>query len=63
MRLLTQSIRNHVCLARMIVHLKIIILDQLKSPSLPHIQYRLGKDILETLMISVNIAQITVDGP
>jgi hypothetical protein len=55
----TQRIRNHVCLARMVVHLKIIIFNQLKPPSLSHVQFRLSEDVLETLMISVDIAQIT----
>ena len=38
------------------MYLKIIIFDQLKPPSLPHVQLRLGKDILETLIICVDIA-------
>ena len=59
LRFPTQGIRNHVCLARMVVHLKIIIFNQLKPPSLLHVKFRLSEDVLETLMISVAIAQIT----
>jgi len=58
-RFLTQGIRNHVCLARMVVHLKIIIFNQLKPPSLSLVQFRLGEDVLEAFMISVDIAQIS----
>ena len=58
-RLPTHGIRNYVCLARVVVHLKIIIFNQLKPPSLLHVQLRLCEDVLETLMISVDIAQIT----
>ena len=43
----------------MVVHLKIIIFNQLKPPSLWNVQFRLGEDVLETLMIGVNIAQIS----
>jgi hypothetical protein len=32
--------------------------NQLKPPSLPHVQLRLSEDVLETLMVSVDIAQI-----
>ena len=59
MRLPTQSIRNHVCLARLIVHLQIVILDQFQPSSLPHIQFRLGENILETLVIGVDMENIT----
>ena len=34
-------------------------LYQLKPPSLPHVQFRLSEDVLETLMVSVDITQIT----
>ena len=53
-----QGISNYVCLARMIVHLEVIILDQLEPSSLTHIQLRLSEDVLKTFMISVDIAHI-----
>ena len=58
-RFSTQGIRNHVGLARMVVHLEIIIFNPLKPPLLSHIQFRLSEDVLETLMIGVDVAQIT----
>ena len=41
------------------MHLKIIIFNQLKPPLLSHVQFRLSEDVLETLMIGVDITQIT----
>ena len=58
MRFPAQGIRNDVCLARMIMHLKVIILDQLEPSSLMHIQLWLSEDVLKTFMISVDIAHI-----
>ena len=58
MRSPTQGIRYDVCLARVIVHLEVIILDQLKPSSLTHIQLWLSEDVLETFMISVDVAHI-----
>ena len=58
MRFPTQGIRNDVCLARMIVHLEVIILDQLKPSSLTHIQLRLSEEVLKTFMINVDVAHI-----
>ena len=42
----------------MIVHLEVMILDQLKPSSLMHIQLRLSEDVLKTLMISVDVSHI-----
>jgi hypothetical protein len=58
MRLTTKSIGNHICLARMIVHLEIIIFNQLNPSSLTHIQLGLGEDIFEAFMVSIDIANI-----
>ena len=58
MRFPAQSIRNDVCLAWMIVHLEVVILDQLEPSSLMHIQLRLSEDVLKTFMISVDVACI-----
>jgi len=58
MRFPAQGIRNNICLARMIVHLEVIILDQLEPSSLTHIQLRLSEDVLKTFMISVDVAHI-----
>ena len=56
MRFPAQGIHDDVCLARVIVHLEVIILDQLEPSSLTHIQLRLSEDVLETFMISVDVA-------
>ena len=58
MRFPAQGIRNNICLGRMIVHLEVIILDQLEPSSLTHIQLRLSEDVLKTFMISVDVAHI-----
>ena len=58
MRFPAQGIRNYVCLAWMIVHLEVVILDQLEPSSLTHIQLRLSEDVLKTFMISVDVAHI-----
>ena len=58
MRFPAHGIRNDVCLARMIVHLEVIILDQLEPSSLAHIQLRLSEDVLKTFMISLDVAHI-----
>ena len=58
MRFPAQGIRNYVCLAWMIVHLEVVILDQLEPSSLMHIQLRLSEDVLKTFMISVDVAHI-----
>ena len=41
-----------------IVHLKVIIFDQLEPSSLTHIQLRLSEDVLKTFMISIDVAHI-----
>jgi hypothetical protein len=45
--LATQRIRNHICLAQVIMHFYFIVFDQLEPSSLPDIQIRLGKDIVK----------------
>jgi hypothetical protein len=60
MGLMAQSIGNNVRLARMIVNLEIIIFDHLKPSSLMHVQLRLGEDIFEALMVSIDIAHIAL---
>jgi hypothetical protein len=55
---MAQSIGNHICLAGMIVHLEIIIFNQLKPSFLMHIQLGLSEDIFEAFMVSIDIANI-----
>jgi hypothetical protein len=54
-----QGIGNYICLARMIMDFQLIILNQFLPSLLPHVQVRLGEKILQTLMISVDMHQIT----
>jgi hypothetical protein len=49
-----QGICNHIHLIGMIVNLKIIVLDQLQSSPLPHVQIILSEKYLK-LLWSVNI--------
>ena len=42
----------------MIMDFQIIVLDQFKPSSLPHVNIGLSEDILETLVISINITMI-----
>jgi hypothetical protein len=55
----TQGICNHVCLTGLIVNLKIIVLDQLQSSSLSHVQIRLSEKVLQPLVISEDMSHIS----
>jgi hypothetical protein len=57
--LAAKRICNHISFAGMIMDFQIIILDQFQPSSLPHIQIRLSENILETLVVSADIAVIT----
>ena len=41
------------------MHFNVIILDQFKPSTLPHIEIRLSENILEALVISIDVAMIT----
>jgi hypothetical protein len=45
MLLLTQGIRNQICLARMIVNLQVIVFDELQLTALPQVEILLSEDI------------------
>jgi hypothetical protein len=57
----TKSISNHIGLFRVILNCKVIILYQLKSSTLSHIQLLLCENIFETLMISIDITNLTIE--
>jgi hypothetical protein len=42
----------------MIVNLQLIVLDQFKPSSLPHIEISLSEDVLEAFVIGIDIAMI-----
>jgi hypothetical protein len=54
----TQDICNHVYLTGVIMNLKIIVLDQLQSYSLPHVQIRLSEKVLQALVINDDMSHI-----
>jgi hypothetical protein len=56
--LAAQGICNHIRLTRIIVNLKIIVLDPLQPSSLPHIQIRLSEKILQALVVGEDISHI-----
>jgi hypothetical protein len=56
--LAAQGIRNHIHLTKMIVNLKIIVLDQLEPSSLPHVQISLGENVLQSLVINEDMSHI-----
>jgi hypothetical protein len=57
--LATQCIGYNVCLAGVVVDAQIVVLDQLQPSPLPQVQLRLGEDILQALVISINVALVT----
>jgi hypothetical protein len=56
--LATQGIHNLICLTRMIVNLKIIVLNQLQPSSLPHVQIGLSEKVLQALVVSEDMSHI-----
>jgi hypothetical protein len=56
--LVTQRIHNAVCLTRVIVNFQLVVLDQLEPPSLPHIQFWLGEDVLQAFVVRVDMNHI-----
>jgi hypothetical protein len=56
--LAAQGIRNHIRLTRMIVNLKIIVLDQLQPSSLLHVQISLSEKVLQALVVSEDMSNI-----
>jgi hypothetical protein len=53
-----QGIRNHIRLTGVIMNLKIIVLDQLKSSSLMHVQISLSENVLQSLMVDEDMNHI-----
>jgi hypothetical protein len=42
-----------------VVNAQVVVLDQLQPSPLPQVQLRLGADILQALVISINVALVT----
>jgi hypothetical protein len=51
MSFVAQGIRNHIRLIRVIMNLKIIVLDQLQPSSLTHVQISLRENVRQALMV------------
>jgi hypothetical protein len=56
--LTTQRVCNDVCLFRVIVNFQLVVLDQLKPSSLPHVQIWLGKDVLQAFVVCIDMNHI-----
>jgi hypothetical protein len=56
MFLSTQGIFNQIFLPRIVMDLQVIILDGFQPTALPKVKIFLGKDILQALMISIDLA-------
>jgi hypothetical protein len=56
--LATQSIGYNVGLSWVIIDSNVIILNQLEPSALPQIQINLGKNVLETLVVTVNLTSM-----
>jgi hypothetical protein len=55
---MTQRIHNNVCLTRVMVNFQLVVFDQLEPPSLPHIQIKLGIDVLKAFVVRVYMSHI-----
>jgi hypothetical protein len=56
--LATQCVCNHIRLSWVTMHFQLIVLDQFYPSSLPHIQIWLGKDILQTFLVCIDVNHI-----
>src|ERR1043165_4544391 len=59
MALTAQRICNNICFARMILHIQVIVLNQLQPSALPEVQLPLDEDVLQTFMIREYITTVT----
>jgi hypothetical protein len=58
MSFVAQGIRNHIHLTRVIMNLKIIVLDQLQPSSLMHVQINPSEDVLQALVVGEDMNHI-----
>jgi hypothetical protein len=56
--LVTQRVRNNVCLTWVVVNFQLVVLDQLEPPSLPRIQIWFGKDVLQAFVVRINMNHV-----
>jgi hypothetical protein len=55
---MTQRVCNDISLSRVIVDFQLIVLDQLEPSLLPHVQIRLGKDVLQAFVVRIDMNHI-----
>src|SRR3954464_14713265 len=57
--LTAQRICNNICFTRMILHIQVIVLNQLQPSALPEVLLPLSENVLQTLMISEYVIAVT----
>jgi hypothetical protein len=57
---MTQRVCNDICISRVIVDFQLIVLDQLEPSLLPHVQIRLGKDVLQAFVVHIDSVTTSV---
>jgi hypothetical protein len=55
---MTQRVRNDICLSQVVVNFQLIVFDQLEPSLLPHVQIWLGKDVLQTFVVRIDMNRI-----
>jgi hypothetical protein len=55
---MNQRVHNDVCLSRVIVNFQLVVFDQLEPSSLPHVQIRLSKDVLQAFVVRIDMDHI-----
>jgi hypothetical protein len=55
---MTQRVCDDICLSQVIVDFQLVVLDQLELSSLPHVQIRLGKDVLQAFVVHMDMNHI-----
>jgi hypothetical protein len=56
--LVTQRIRNDICISRVIVNFQLVVFDQLEPPSLSHVQIWLSEDVLKAFVVRIDMNHI-----
>jgi hypothetical protein len=55
---MTQRVCDDICLSQVIVDFQLVVPDQLELSSLPHVQIRLGKDVLQAFVVRMDMNHI-----
>jgi hypothetical protein len=57
--LAAQRVYDDICLTQVIVNFHLVVLDQLEPPSVPYVQIRLGKEVLQAFVVRVDMNHIS----